>query len=139
MGAWGHGHFENDTAADFVWKVEESEDPKQTIKAAFEAVFEEDYLDLDPASEAIAAAAFVDRQLNGTKFTDADGVGPLEVDNFPENHPGVDLSDLKIIAVKALRRVLGDNSELNELWADGEEDYPLWKNEVESMIKRLES
>lgn len=137
MGAWGHGLFENDTAADFVWKVEESSDPKQTIKEAFDAVFEEDYLDSDPASEAIAAAAFIDRQLNGTKFADADGVGPLEVDNFPENHPGIDLSDLKSNAVKALRRVLGEDSELNELWSDAEDDYPLWKKDVESLIDRL--
>jgi hypothetical protein len=139
MGAWGHGHFENDTAADFVWDVEESSDPKQRIAQALYSAINADYIEADAGSEAIAAGAYIDCQANGTKFVDADGIGPLEVDNFPENHPTISLLDLKSTAVQALQKVLMDNSELNELWAENEEDYSLWRKEVEAMIQRLES
>ncbi|WP_274728954.1 DUF4259 domain-containing protein [Taylorella equigenitalis] len=33
--------------------------------------------------------------------------------------------------------VLGDNSELNELWQESEEDYPLWKENIISLKNRL--
>jgi hypothetical protein len=138
MGAWGYGHFENDAASDFVWEVEESNDPKQRIREALDAAITAEYVESDTACEAIAAAAYIDGQVNGTKFCDADGIGPIEVDTFPETHPNVNLVDLKDRAMQALRKVLTGSSELNELWAENEEDYPAWKQEIENMRRRLE-
>ena len=59
------------------------------------------------------------------------------MDTFPERHPDVDFSDLKNKAIQALQRLLDDDSELNELWADNEELYPAWKQGIEALIFRL--
>ncbi len=61
----------------------------------------------------------------------------LDVDSFPERNPNIDLSDLKEKAVIALEKLLGEDSELNELWRENEEDYPFWRQGIEQLIERL--
>lgn len=137
MGAWGHGYFENDSALDFMADVEESNDPKLLLQNAIEAGLESEYLEADEGDAVIVAAAYVDRYLNGTRYSGADDDEPLDVDTFPERHPQLNLADLKPAARKALARVIGEDSELNELWQENEEDYPAWRNGVEALINRL--
>jgi len=47
------------------------------------------------------------------------------------------LCDLKVNAVHALQKVIGENSELNELWAENEELYPKWRQTILDLIERL--
>jgi hypothetical protein len=136
MGAWGHGHFENDAALDFMADIEESNNPKDLLNEAFDTA-DADYLETDVGTSAIVAAAYVDRQINGTRFTSSEHDEPLEVDTFPDRHPDQNFSDLKEKAVQALINVLDENSELNELWEENEEDYPAWRESIEQMIQRL--
>ena len=68
MGAWGHGHFEDDTAWDFMDEIEEAADPKEVINAALDAAIETEYLESDMGNAVIVAATYVDRQQNGTIF-----------------------------------------------------------------------
>ena len=136
MGAWGHGYFEDDAALDCMLEIEDSNDPKQLITDTFKIVQEADDLDPDLANAAIIAATYVDRQVNGTKFS-IPGDEPYEVDSFPDRHPEIELSALKGDAVKALQAVLGETSELNELWKENEELYPAWKDGIEQLIRRL--
>ena len=137
MGAWGHRHYENDSALDFAAEVEESTNPKEIFANVFASVIESDYLDSEDAAAAIVSATYVDSQVNGTKFSGAESTELLEVDTFGVRHPNVDLADLQTKAVDALNKVLGDESELNELWLENEKDYPSWRHEVEQLIKRL--
>lgn len=137
MGAWGHGHFEDDSAWDFMDEIEEADDPKEVINAALDAAIKAEYLESDDGNAVIVAATYVDRQQNGTMFSSPDREEPLNVDTFTDRHPGIDFSDLKNKAIQALQRLLGDDSELNELWADNEELYPAWKQGVEALIFRL--
>ena len=44
---------------------------------------------------------------------------------------------LKKDVTTALDRLLGENSELNELWNENEELYPMWKNLIVQLKKRL--
>jgi hypothetical protein len=138
MGAWGYGHFEDDSALDFMADIEDSEHPKKDLSNAFETAINADYLESDEGNAAIVSAAYVDRQVNGTKFSSADQDEPFDVDTFPDRHPVLDFSDLRAKAVQALRKVLGDSSELNELWAENDEEYPSWREGVEKMIQRLD-
>ena len=62
---------------------------------------------------------------------------PLDVDTFPDRHPEIDFRELRSNAVLALNKVLDDKSELNELWAENEEDYPSWRQGIEKLIQRL--
>ena len=137
MGAWGHGHFEDDSAWDFMDEIEESDDPKEVINAALDAALEAEYLESDEGNAVIVAATYIDRQQNGTKFSSPDSDEPLNVDTFPGRHPNVDFSKLRAKAIQALQKLLGDDSELNELWVENEELYPAWRQGIESLIQRL--
>jgi len=138
MGAWGHGHFQDDAAFDFMADIEDADNPKEIISDAFETAIDADYLETDEANAVVVAATYVDRQLNGTTFSSPNSDEPLDVDTFPGRHPELDLSDLRNNAVQALRKVLDDNCELNELWAENEEDYPAWRQGIEQLIQRLD-
>ncbi|MFF2818365.1 DUF4259 domain-containing protein [Kitasatospora cineracea] len=111
MGAWDTGHFDNDTAADFGSSLDETapEQRAELIRAVLaEAAGEEDDLDSDVALQAVAAAALVAAQCpGGEPVTTA--YGPQEpLPPFP--------AELRPLAVAALDRVLGADSELAELW-----------------------
>lgn len=138
MGAWGHGYFEDDAALDFMADVEDADHPKEIIREALVIAIDADYLETDEGNAIIIAAAYIDRQLNGTTFSEANREEPLEVDTFPDRHPSIDFSDLRGKAVQALQRLLGEDSELKELWEENEEDYPAWRQGVEQLIQRLD-
>ncbi|WP_405853343.1 DUF4259 domain-containing protein [Streptomyces sp. NBC_00090] len=121
MGTWDIGPFDSDTAADFSYRVDDAPAEKraEVLRAAFREVTAtgDDYLDSDLAVEAIASAALVAAQCpGGEPVTTA--YGPKEP--LPELPV-----ELRPMAVAALDRVLGQDSELLELWeeSDGEE----WK------------
>lgn len=135
MGAWGHGPFEDDAALDFVWDIEEAENPKDIIIEALSRAVEAEYLEADEANAAIVSAAYIDSAVNGTKYTTPKMSEPYEVDTFPTRFPELDLSDVKSKAIAALEKVIGEGSELKELWEESEE--PAWQNGIEEMIKRL--
>ncbi|MDX2297534.1 MULTISPECIES: DUF4259 domain-containing protein [Streptomyces] len=120
MGTWDIGPFDNDTAADFSYRVDEAADGKKAdvLLAAFREVTGagEEYLDADFGAEAIAAAALVAAQCPGGEA----------VTSYGPKKPLGDLPvELRAEAVAALDRVLAEPSELLELWeeSDGEE----WK------------
>jgi hypothetical protein len=138
MGAWGFGYFEDDTALDFMNYLEESDNHVQVIIDAFESAIASDELDYEEGCAAIVAAAYVDRQINGTKFTTSDQVETLAVDTFPERYPKLEFSDLKEEAVQALNKLLTDDSELNQLWQENEDDYPSWRQGITQLIDRLQ-
>ncbi len=135
MGAWGHGPFEDDAALDFVRDIEEAKNPKKIITEALDHAVESDYLETDEANAAIVSAAYIDSAVNGTKYTTPEMGEPYEVDTFPTRFPDLDLSDLKSKAVAALEKVIGEGSELKELWEEGGESE--WQQGIEEMIRRL--
>lgn len=115
MGTWDFGPFDNDTAADFSYRVDEA--PAEGKAAVLLAVFHEvtatgddDYLDADLAQEAVAAAALVAAQHPGGELVTT-SYGPKEpIPSLP--------AELRGAAVAALDRVLGPDSELCELWEE---------------------
>ncbi|MFD3660638.1 DUF4259 domain-containing protein [Streptomyces sp. NPDC058659] len=121
MGTWDIGPFDNDTAADFSYRVDEAPTEKraEVLREAFREVTAtgDDYLDSHLAVEAIASAALVAAQCpGGDPVTTA--YGPKKP--LPELP-----AELRPLAVAALDRILAPESELLELWeeSDGEE----WK------------
>lgn len=121
MGTWDIGPFDNDTAADFSYRVDEADEGKkaEVLRAAFREVTGtgEEYLDADFSMEAIASAALVAAQCPGGE--------PVTTSYGPKKPLGVLPEELRAEAVAALDRVLAEPSELLELWeeSDGEE----WK------------
>lgn len=115
MGTWDTGHFDNDTAADFGGELDDVPPGKREalLRDALTAVAgtgREDYLDSDEAVVAVAAAALVAAQCpGGAPVTTAYGPD----DPLPPLDPA-----LRGLAVRALDRVVGEESELPELWGD---------------------
>lgn len=117
MGTWGTGPFDNDTAADWCGDLDEAAPAERVemIREALERVAgEEDYLDGVEAEVAIAAAAVLAAQLTG----DAVASSPY-APTFLTDGERLDLpADLADLAVQALDRVMADDSEWRELWAE---------------------
>ncbi len=139
MGAWGTGYFEDDDAMGFMNSIEESDTPKELIDEVLTDALQAEYLEFSEGIAAVVASVYIDRQVNGTTFSLAYHDEPLAVDTFPERHPDIDLSDLSSKAVEALKKVLSENSELHELWADaGGEDYEEWKTSIHQLLQHSE-
>jgi hypothetical protein len=133
MGAWGTGTFDNDTACDWGYDLEESND-LSLVAAAFAEVLDsdEDYLDQNAACNALAACEVLAR-LKGNwgvrnPYTEA-------VDKWVEDHPQTPPPALVARGNAAIDRVLGDDSELRELWDEGDDGE--WLAAVEDLRRRL--
>lgn len=130
MGTWSHEPFGNDTACDWAYEVKESND-WSVVAATIKRVNDHgpDYLDADLASEAVAAAEVLAKALGKGSQQDAyteavdDWLASMTVSPAPE---------LLADADKALARILGDESELKELWQDSGDDAE-WVASVESL------
>ncbi|MEU9131005.1 DUF4259 domain-containing protein [Kitasatospora sp. NPDC048540] len=113
MGTWDLGPFDNDSAADFCGSLDRAGEAERAglLRAALDAAATaEGYLDGDEGAPAVAAAALVAAQLTGGAGSGS-AYGPKEP--LPEL-PG----DLRPLAVRALDRVTGGDSELAALWDD---------------------
>jgi len=131
MGAWGMGVFDDDTSCDLLYEAMES-----NAKAFIENVVGKDvseYLEYEEGHEYIVSGAIVDSILNKTNYShNTEGYDEWLAEQSPEL---VEEFIPKIIT--GLNRVLSENSELNELWMENEEDYPEWKSNIEKIITAL--
>jgi len=132
MGAWGEGPFDNDTAADWVFGFQDADQPSGLIliEAALATAAnlpQGDYLDADVGVEAVAAAevvaAMLGRELERSSYNEAaiDWIARTAGEVRPA------LADL---AVRALGRVTGPNSELVDLW--DEAGSVSWRASIEA-------
>ena len=132
MGAWEMTNFGNDTAMDWIFNFEK--DPTITLlEETIDSVFEDDFLDSDIASEALAALEIV-AAAQGRRSPD-----------FPE-----DITADRLVGIatsitptfiedcrKALERIIDtEDNELYELWEEAghAED---WLNIENDLMTRL--
>ncbi len=119
MGTWDVGPFSNDAAADLLSALDEAE-PAEALDLLREtlasAAANDGYLDVDDGQAAVAAAAVVAAQRLGGSRLDVATVLPWLAEG------GLDIpQELDGLALAALDRVLGEDSELRGLWEDSEE------------------
>jgi hypothetical protein len=137
MGTWDYGIFDDDTAYDFVEEIRHSKNPKAIFKQSFDTVLNSDYVDFTDGHGATVSAAYMDNALNGTQYRNDNEDEEDNVNNFKEQFPDIQLEDLKTNAINALKKVIGEKSELNELWKENEALYSKWKGNIEKLIERL--
>lgn len=118
MGTWGTGPFDDDSAMDWAYGLDEADfsSRRQLIDDALRAAVScDDYLEQPMAAEAIASAAVV-AQLRG-------GVVPeWSVPRFLVQGGRVEIDEESVaLAARALDRVVADGSEWRELWEDAGE------------------
>ncbi len=92
-----------------------------------------DYLESDPACEALAAAEVIARLKGHWGVRDA---STEAVDEWVEAHPGTPPAGLVTLAVAAIDRVLTEPSELLELWSDSA-DLDKWKAALTDLRARV--
>ncbi len=132
MGAWGIGIFDNDTALDFSDMLQGVDDHKDIFENVIETVLLAGYVEEPDCCEMLVSAALIDNALHGTQYGDNEFAN-----TFGKEHLNPDFNSLKPDAVKALQKVIGPKSELNELWLENEELYPAWRQNIEQLITRL--
>ena len=121
MGTWDVGPFDNDDAADWCGDLDEApaEERPGMIRAALVAAADADadgYLDVGDAVWAIAAAAIVASQLPGGEPIDSAYAPDFLVDGGTVALP----DDAAVLAVRALDRIVADESEWRDLWEESD-------------------
>ena len=133
MGAWAEDAFGNDTACD--WAANFADDPGlEKVEEAIDSVIQsEDYLDADQASECLVACEIVARLKGnwGTKNTYSE-----QIDKWVESVQITPSSELIDKSKNAIHKILGDDSELKELW-DEDGENKKWHNEINNLLERV--
>lgn len=128
MGAWSHEPFGNDDASDWALELEEATDLSY-IEAALDAVLDaDDYVEAPEASCAIAAVEVIAKLLGKGTQSDAD---TEKVDEWVKRVRAKPPRPLLEKAQRALDRIRGEDSELNELWQEA--DAAEWEASLESL------
>jgi hypothetical protein len=132
MGTWGDGPFDDDGASDWVWELQEAtgwEVVDTALRGAAD-VGSNDYLEAPDGQIAWAAAAVV------ACVDDQQVAVPSEVTEWLDQHRGSRPAEIRPLALRAVRRVLADNSELVELWSEAGEERT-WRANVEMVAAIL--
>ena len=128
MGAWSHEPFGNDEANDWAYELGEARDLSY-IEAALDAVLETDgYLEAPEASCAVAAVEVIAKLLG--KGTQSDAYTE-KVDEWVGRVRAKPPRALIEKAQRALDRVCGEQSELKELWYEG--DAAAWEASLKAL------
>lgn len=131
MGAWDATSFGNDTANDWAYGLEDYDD-LSFIEAALQEVIGtgDDYLDSDPACEAIAAAEVLAALRGHPPVTNA---YTEKVAEWVAAH-AIEVPDSLVkMSLEALDRIQRAPSELPDLW----DDAPDWLAAMADLRKRL--
>jgi len=134
MGAWSTASFGNDTACDWAYGLENISD-LSLVREAVQNVLDtdEEYLEADTATEAIAAIEVIARLKGNFGMRDAYSES---IDAWVEANPQQPPQDLVALALQALDRILAEPSELLELWEESEE-FDAWKGSVLDLKNRV--
>ena len=132
MGAWGTGNFDNDTALDWVFELEEVND-LSLIEKTIDAVFDDDYIDSDIGCEALIAIEAIARLIGNFG---KDNSYAEDLDSWVKSHNLDVNNELIVRGKKALDLIVSEKSELYELWEETE-DFDTWKNEIDDLRARL--
>jgi hypothetical protein len=131
MAAWGTKTFEEDTANDWIQELIDSEDPREFLVESLS--IDPGFIEADQAAAILAAGetliALLDEPRVGVPGELVDWVGDNECE---------DVSDLPETAVASIVKVLGDESELRDIWNESEE-FEEWQENVDQMREVLAS
>ena len=132
MGAWSHEPFGNDDASDWAVDLEETKELSLIEEALNDVLQADEYLDAPEASVAIAAIEVIAKLLGKGTQTDAYSEG---IDEWVKSISIKPSTALIAKANRVLERVLGEDSELRELWEEvGADD---WLNSVNALRKAI--
>lgn len=127
MGAWGYLPFENDDALDWLDELEGG--GADVLREALEKTGD-GYVGAPEGSVAVAAAEVIAASQGRPP-----GELPENVADWVTGHGAEITAEDVEMAVDAVERVAGEESELAELWDDADE--PEWRESLEDLTERL--
>lgn len=141
MGAWNYQVFCNDDTCDAMCDIMESEDLYGTLKGFLDETIEasDEYIETDVAGYGLAASAVIDSIINGPAYDILSDSENSQYEEFFKSNEDKkqELDGLRSDAVKVLDIILGEESEMRELWEENEELYPLWEKTILKLKERL--
>jgi hypothetical protein len=126
MGTWSHEPFGNDTACDWSFELQKEKDLSLICRALDAVIEKQGYLEAEPATEALAAVEVLAKLLGRGTQSDSYTEGVDEWVAQIQTTPGAGVLSK---AGAAIDKILGSESELNELWEESDE-AELWKKSV---------
>ena len=131
MGTWGYRTFEDDTACDWLYDLEQ-EGTDLLARSLSPDNDGDDYLDSDDGIAILAAAEIIYGVLNGPR----EGL-PDEALNWINANKTADVACFKPLCEGRLGRVLSEQSELRQLWEENADEFENWKTNVEFLRDAL--
>ncbi|MDB6195768.1 DUF4259 domain-containing protein [Vibrio parahaemolyticus] len=139
MGAWSEDNFGNDSASDWIWELEKSKGVNTLLSPIQSVLNENDYLEVDICSEALAASEVI-----AAAITNDHTLLPDEARSWLNRKQGWLIGRKPQVtaehakqALRAVQKVLS-NSELQELWEeDGVNEK--WRAIQNNLIAKLEN
>ena len=132
MGAWAEDAFGNDTACD--WAGDFARSPSlESVVETLNEVINGEYIESDEGTEALVACEVVARLKGNWGVKNAYSE---EVDKWVSSVNIEVITDLVELAIKAIKAILSDESELKELWnEDGVNEK--WKLAMDDLLERV--
>jgi hypothetical protein len=113
VGSWDDGPFDNDDAVVLVSSLMDAELGRRVgmVSAEFESVLRDgEYLEVDEGNMVVAAAALVAGSVSDEFLLRGGPIVPLPTPT----------ADVITLAVRALERIIGAQSEWRDLWGEGD-------------------
>ncbi|MCG7921512.1 MAG: DUF4259 domain-containing protein [Candidatus Thiodiazotropha lotti] len=132
MGAWSHEPFGNDDANDWAYGLEGFVDLSLIEKTLDRALEAEKYLEAPKALEAVAAVEVLAKLLGKGTQTDT---YTEKVDEWCKSISAQPSAAILTKANRALERILGENSELRELWE--KDDAQEWHSSITGLQRAI--
>ncbi len=147
MGTWGHGSFENDTAADWIWDLKphkrsllgKQKDPFTFPLTAIDKLLSSDqYLECTECDEAIAAAECIAAAINRPMSDPPEQITKWVL-SLKGQKPDPQIINRTIEAVQKIRN--DEQSESRSLWieaSDSDEPDQDWLSSIDDLMSRLQ-
>jgi hypothetical protein len=134
MGTWGIRTFENDDASDWAADLQQSKGNSLLKSSLGGKHVEGSYLEAPECVRILCAGEVI----LGITAKPRPSI-PEDVVSWIAAHKELHVGNLVPLAVAGVQEVLSNDSELNELWAENEEDYSRWKQDVTGLWNALKS
>ena len=132
MGAWGVLAFDNDDACDWASALDAAHGLSLVVSAFAEVDAASDYLEAPAACNALAACEVLARLQGNPGYQNS---YTENVDRWVVKHPTRPPAELLARASATIDRILGDDSELRQLWEEGNASE--WLAAVEDLRVRM--
>lgn len=137
MGAKDYGIFDDDTAYDILSQI--NENAYELFGGIINKCINSSYVSYEDGIGVLITAAFIDHHQNGSLYRndneESDGFD--NINNFRNLYSGTPLTNLRYSTLEALDKILSNSSELNEVWKENEELYPLWCANILALKERI--